>query len=415
MATLLTGSLIAGCSPTAGSQEDRDASGVDFGATKAEYQAAFEPHETITLNLQTAGPKGSFSSKKEEDYAAAIEDWSGGKISFNLSYAQAIAPAGEEAEALAQGLVDVAMVTAQMDPATFPVNDLLLAGTMLISDGLPIVGPLQGMSYMQDLGFSTPEFLQEFDDAGLHVLLPFNIGSSMLFCNSDKSSLDALEGTVSGANSTSVADNLSALGVTPTALAYTEIFEALQRGVMDCNVSSVAQAAVSGLTDPAPYAMYSLEGSLGSGAQTFAMGKDAWDALPLVAQQLLFDRLDVLYQSFIVSFWETASGTVDELNNGAGGMVPFEPAVSDILHERGVQAVEAWRTSDLVANPDALADAALSKSEEWLDRLNTGLSIDGSVTFGDLATWWNSEGQELDLEGYTDMIYSEIMLEFRPS
>src|SRR5699024_11475223 len=50
-----------------------------------------------------------------------------------------------------------------------------------------------------------------------------------------------------------------ALGMTPVTLAYTEMYEGLQRGVADCAFQTVTGAALASIPEVTPHAAYAAE------------------------------------------------------------------------------------------------------------------------------------------------------------
>ena len=103
-ATLL---VATGCST--GGDGGSDEAGVEYGATMEEYQAAFEDVDPITLRMQVDMPKDSDGNRGREAYAAALEEWSGGKITVEIGYANAFVPnAADWAPALSDGRLDIA-------------------------------------------------------------------------------------------------------------------------------------------------------------------------------------------------------------------------------------------------------------------------------------------------------------------
>src|SRR3712207_3108243 len=101
-AAALAGAMaLTACAEESGSGDGDAASdggsteGVEYGASMEDYQAAFEDLEPITLNTQTPGPQGSATSTKFEEYFEAVEEWSGGKITWEIAYSNAVAPPTE--------------------------------------------------------------------------------------------------------------------------------------------------------------------------------------------------------------------------------------------------------------------------------------------------------------------------------
>src|SRR5690606_27145775 len=109
-------------------------------------------------------------------------------------------------------------------------------------------------AFLSDVGYNTPELLDEFDTQGLHVLVPFfNLGPNMVFCSEQRTSLRDFDGTLIAGSSAAIAGQLEALGGTFTSLTWSEYYEGISRNVIDCFNSSLVSAYTQGLAEPAPY------------------------------------------------------------------------------------------------------------------------------------------------------------------
>src|SRR5690606_35558571 len=95
------------------------------------------------------------------------------------------------------------------------------------------------------------------------------------------------------------AAELQALGATPVSLDYTELFESLQRGAVDCSLNSMRVTSLMGLAPVASHFTIDEQVGLAKTPGGLAINKAMWDGLPLVAQQVLFDGTKVMIQTNI--------------------------------------------------------------------------------------------------------------------
>ncbi|MFP3468156.1 C4-dicarboxylate ABC transporter substrate-binding protein, partial [Leifsonia sp. SIMBA_070] len=72
-------------------------------ASMEDYVAAFADVDPINLKVQSNNPQGTGQSVPLEAYVAAVEEWSGGKITFDVKYSGAIAPIAQAGQAMADG------------------------------------------------------------------------------------------------------------------------------------------------------------------------------------------------------------------------------------------------------------------------------------------------------------------------
>lgn len=179
-AVLSTVMLIA-----AGCAEDRGSGGsggggpsVDYGASKEEYAAALADMEPVTLTLQSTAPKGAATGRRFEEYAAAVEEWSDGKITFEIVFSNAIAPANEVDDALADGRLDIGSVMPSLEPAEFPANNVMW-DVSFVGRQTPVDGLLQWHGAILETAAQEDALYEEFEARGMKLLLPaFHSGRS---------------------------------------------------------------------------------------------------------------------------------------------------------------------------------------------------------------------------------------------
>src|SRR5690606_13764729 len=96
------------------------------GASKEDYQAAFEEIDPVTIVTQTAGAQGTVTSAYFEAYQEAVSDWSGGKIEFETNYAYSVAPPVEVSDAVADGRLDMSYTIPAYQPDELPATNALI-------------------------------------------------------------------------------------------------------------------------------------------------------------------------------------------------------------------------------------------------------------------------------------------------
>jgi len=412
-AVVVGAGALAGCAESGGANQ-AGGEGLEPGATMEEYQEAFEDLEEITLLTQTPAPKGSPTGLPQEKYYEAVEEWSGGKIKFDIAYSNAVADPGEADDALVDGRLDIASVLPIYDPSEFPANAALIDGGF-ISDHSAVEGVLSSNAWPNQIAFENEEILAEFDDHGLVPLIPvYNSGANALFCSEKRTSLSDLKGTSVGSGGRSQSTEVEALGGSPSSIPYTELYESLQRGVVDCTVSTPTVAVLGGFVDQAPYVTIDPEAgfSVAPGALTFS--KTTWESLPLVAQQLLWDRLDVFVNSNIQDkIFANNAIMADTVADNDGAISAFDEDARAKLRQANDGLLEKMRGSDAVSDPDAFVTALQEANESWKEKIES-LGLD-DVSYADFGAWWAENKDSVDMTGFTELFTDEILAAHRPS
>lgn len=77
--------LTTGCAGGIGKGEAQDTGeGAEYGATKAEFQEALADMTPVTLKYQAGSSASGHAAKREQAFADAVEEWSGGKVTLEV-------------------------------------------------------------------------------------------------------------------------------------------------------------------------------------------------------------------------------------------------------------------------------------------------------------------------------------------
>ncbi|CAM3465051.1 TRAP transporter substrate-binding protein DctP [Nocardioides dubius] len=409
MGVVLSGALAACAEDGGGSQSGGD--GVAAGATQDDYVKAFEDVDAITLVAQTPAPKGSVTGLLYEDYFKEIEEWSGGKLKFDVNYAYAIAPVTEQDDALRDGRLDITFISPMLEPDQYPANAALVDMTF-VGNQSPTVGPLQGHGTWNSVAFEHPQVLKELEDQGMHVLMPaFAGGPNGIFCTEKRATAAEIDGTSIIASGTLQGKQLQALGASPVSIDFTEVFEALQRGTADCAANSLRVTELNGLAEVVPYAVFDESLALGQSPGAFAVSKARWDELPLVAQQLLHDKMDMFLKSNISGANAMAVTALKSLDAAGGSVSGYDDAARTKLEEFNSSALAGIADNDRLDDGQALVDTLTASSEEWAGIVEE-MGVE-SVAWPDYVAW--SGSNEVDLDAFVATFMEKVMSPHRPS
>ncbi|MDQ6523424.1 TRAP transporter substrate-binding protein DctP [Nocardioides sp. LHD-245] len=415
LAALTTAVLaLAACSGSSATEEtNAGGESIEYGADRAAYVEALADMEPVTLAMQSTGPKGSATGRRFEDYASVVEEWSGGKISFDLTYSNGMAPPDEVHLALADGRLDVGSVMPALIPDELPAANVL-GDLSHLGRQTPVDWMLQWHGIMLDIAAAADDVDREYEEHGMKLLLPaFGSGAYMPYCTDPGASADALDGRGIASQSKVQNREADALGLAPTSISYAEMFEGLQRGVIDCAFSTVTGAALGGFIPAAPHVAYAEDEGFNSPAGTIAISLARWNELPLAAQQLMFDRLDVLLQANFEGAWENTAAAVQAVLDAGGELAAFDDDAVARLAAVHSTVEEEVAGSDAVSDGRALVDVATQAEEEWANRIDE-LGIDGvGTSYEDFPAWY-ARGVP-DLQPYFDALWDGAMGERRPS
>jgi TRAP-type C4-dicarboxylate transport system substrate-binding protein len=239
----------------------------------------------------------------------------------------------------------------------------------------------------------------------------YNSGSNALFCKTERGDLASYKGLQIAAGGTGQAKEVKSLGAASASVAYTELFESLQRGVVQCTTASLTVAVLGGFIPAAPHAIIDPEAGLALAPGGMAFSKSKWEELPLVARQLFWDRLDIFLSVNISGkIWPNTVEAAKQVKAKGGSIKTFAPDA-----RKAVQDVNAGMLQDLrgtkALDGNQLVDNAQKAAEKWLKTVQD-LGYKDEVGYNEFDTWY-TDGK-VDLTKYTDKLYADVFGAHRP-
>lgn len=204
--------------------------GFTYDASQDEIDEALADLDPVTLKFQpSAMSEKSILAPNGLDVKKAIEERSGGKITVDIVWGQAIASYADVDDALADGRVDLAFTLPSYTPAEYPAFDAL--GTAMSTlPSSPVASDLAANAAGVQAAWETPEVIAEFEDKNLVPLIPMlAAGGYSTMCSKPMASLDDWKGKQLRVGSAAAGKQVTDLGATPVSLSFPETYEALQR------------------------------------------------------------------------------------------------------------------------------------------------------------------------------------------
>lgn len=386
--------------------------GVPPGADKKTWRAALAEMEPVVLQTQTAGGPGGVTGIYVEAYTKAVEDWSGGKIRFDIAWGSAIIRGGAS-PALSDGRLFMGAVLPIYHPSKFP-KMAGMSGMMHDPGHSPLVSVLQHNAAATDAVIHTPEILAEYEDEGILLGLGGLVGSPMtLYCRDERRTLAQMKGAVVRVGSVENRRQVEAMGMSPVSMTYGEVFEAMQRGVADCTITHAMVYGLVGLDRVAPYATLGDKASFTGGNSGVAFDKTAFDELPLAARQLLIDRLDVYFEGQVRGYLRELMKAGKAMAAAGGGIAPMDAAAEEALADISAKLVaESKRTGPFQDNA-AVVERLQAAEDKWLKILDELGYVAMDKGWSDVHAWLDPE--TIDLGPYIARVYQEAILPIRPT
>lgn len=401
-----------------GGSDDSAAVGtsVPVGATKEQYVAALADMEPVTLTVQlTTGPDSTYSVAPTS-YAKAVEEWSGGKIKFEILYSGSRVQIREMNQALNEGLVDMGQHIPAFDPDAYPVNTYA-SDLLYLHDSTPVVGSLQLAGAWTEFSVKEKTVREELIQRGIQPLLPvLPSGSAILMCKGDPvRSLAEAKGKQVRMSSRIHADQLEALGATPVDVPTNEIYQALQRGVVQCAASALAVAETQGLAEVTDNWTIDSQVQFSGTQAGFGMSAKVWNDLPLPARQLLWDRLDVYIKNHVEhTMFNTYRSALETAQKHNIKLHDWDDDARGVLKSHFDKTLqEAPEKAPQGLDGAAFLQTAVDNHERWKKVVTEDLGVKDDISWAELPQYI-ADGK-LDLSAFTDRIVKDILQPNRPS
>ncbi len=387
------------------------AQGVPYGAPKEDFIAALADMDPVEMVMQSVSSPGNANSLPTERYAAAVEEWSGGKITVKIVYGSAIMQ-GNTAPAIADGRITYGGVIAQYDPSNLPTSAALVDLTFA-SNALPFAGVLQSWGMMLETGNANERAWEEQRDYGVEPgFIVSGVNPSGLFCREPRSTLADLKGVQTRTGGVMHARQIEGIGAANVSLPYSEMFEGLQRGIIDCALTNLSTAVVAGIIPVAPYHTTVRDHNFALTATNVAFDQVFWEEIPLEARQLLYDLQKVYIDASIRTLYLGAQEGLQIAASSGGKVEVMDEAANDQLASVNDELLNDLRQSPYFDDGNAVVDTLLAASTKWdgiVEELGYTAMDPGWPTFG---TWYDDAA--VDLTPYIDRLYQETMLPYRP-
>lgn len=405
--------MMSGCAGGIGQSgsgaEGESGDGVDYGASKEEFQAALEDMSPVTLKFQASSTASGHSAERDQAFADYVEDWSGGKISIEVIYGQPIAPYGETIEAVADRRLDIAIEVPIYTPEKYPlINDLSVLSTSAAAG--PVMAEVVGMAAAQEFAWNDEDLLAEYRDKGVEPFIPVEMEfSNALLCTEKTTELDDFPGKQIRAGTTTAHDLAEALGAAGVSLQSAELFEALERGTVSCMISSLKTAGPQGVLSVAPEIVFPEDVSWGRSPTSWVTGPK-FAEMPLPARQLVFDQLARSLGDAMATNVKWAVDAAAAVDENDGGFYKLGDEAEDVIRDRVTEmytdgSIKVMDGEQAAEELDGLLDkwTAIAQ-EEGIEEVDSWEALAES-----------EESDPIDFSGFSQRLFEEVYLPHRPS
>lgn len=287
------------------------------------------------LHYTTYSSPTSDQSRTVQRWAEEVEELTDGGVQIKFHYSQSLVGADESVQATLDGRADLAQVG-----SLYAASDLAMY--TVIELPFETKNPEVQMTAIERLYDENNTYRDDFDRQGVQLLFPLPLGIAVVGLKEPAAAPDDLAGrSIRSGGLTSEA--LLTVGANPVAMTATDVYESMERGVVDGYTSlAIANLPTFGLTRNTPHLIDPGIGSYGSSI--------------VVINSELLARMPEQYQTVLAEASENA------IANGLEEMDVLGDRACAELRESGTElssmpadAVGAWKEQAGIA-------------QQWVDR-----------------------------------------------
>ncbi len=315
-----------------------------------------------TLRIQTHQSPESVSGQVVKQFVEQVETMSGGSLDIEMFYSSAVVASAETFPAARDGILDCDMTNASYQTGINPAFQFV-ADTMGGYDT-----PLQYLSWISQGGGR--EAINELYDAnGMVFVGAYLGGQESLNSSRPLNGIEDLEGWKFRSPPGMESEIFSELGATPVVMDFTEIFTALETGIIDgADASTLANNVGLGIYDIVKHTTYPGFHSMSS--DHLACSKTAWESLDASQQEILKSAMDSVALNLMTRTLVANGEALTKLPDM--GVTFYDWSDEDRAAFRKA-AVSRW---DVWAEKTPEAAALVASHKAFLDRI--GLDFSGN-------------------------------------
>lgn len=205
-----------------------------------------------------------------QKWADDVKEATGGRVEITIFPGGTLATSTGALDAVKSKAVDVALVYTPFTPGQFPLAEVISNPLLGLSTSQ------QGTSVLWDLWEQSEALRNEFSEVKLCMMYA-NPANVLIMGSEEVTSVADLKGKKVRAPAGAITDILTAWGAEPMLMGPGDVYQALEKGVLNGYVFDY-----SGINDFAlqEISHYYLDMNIYSGPMTIMMNKDVWESFP---------------------------------------------------------------------------------------------------------------------------------------
>jgi len=281
-----------------------------------------------------------------EPWMRAVEKQTGGSLTFNLAADGTIVGGREALAGIRDGLVDMAMIVDFYTPNELVTSSILTELALLGTDEAVMTAAVTEMQLLH-----CPTCEKEAADNNLHVMGIYASSPYHFICNKKFEKAEDFKGARVRATG-AWAHFVTSLGATPVNVTSGEMYEALQRGQVDCTLINVPALTNYSLLEVAKYVIDMPIGTF-HGGHVYNMNTNVWARRSAEEKAAMLGNVPQALANLVEGAIRENANARQKATGAGVTFLPADPSLKAALAE--FQKSELTRIADL-ARSRGLAD-----------------------------------------------------------
>ena len=305
--------------------------------------------ETFNLKFASYNVPTAAEAVTSKAWAEEVEEATDGRVTIEFFYQEALLSGAETLPGVADGRADMGYIAGAYYPAELPLSNI--AGVPFITEN----AEAQGRAFA-DLYENNDALRDEWESLGVKVITWAPVPPNIVAMKQPAEGLDALRGKkIRGYGY--VSEALEIAGASAVGISQSEVYEALQRGVLDG--TSGASLDIAADRDYQEVAPHFIDVNFGNYAVTAnIINLQTWERMPQDIQDAITEVSEDYMDQYLENLAELEVAACDELLEAGGDVTLLDESETRAWQEEAGPAIrEVWARDVSSSKPDADTDA----------------------------------------------------------
>lgn len=326
--------------------------------------------EEMTISLAYFSNDNDPVSLSVQEWQDRVTDRTDGKVTFENYWSSSLLGAGDSLSGTRDGVADMSILNNSYYPQELPIT-AWLAGVGNAVTGSMIHDIAGAGAAINEFFQTEQEIIDEYAAQDLKVLNVSPTSTYTMLCTSPVESAEQAQGKRARSTGDLWTQAMASVGMVATDVAYAEVYEALQRGVIDCMTAAPGSFSSLGLEEIAteflPLAYAQTQASL-------VVNLSFWDDLPGELQAIMLEEAAELTGGIAEKYLGETAVFGDLIADGTirvNDVTALSPSV-DAARAAGLQNMPSTA-------PDSVSDAQgmINRYSDRVDHWTQGIADSG--------------------------------------